>query len=62
MGPSRQICGVNHKYGRGRHIIGIENRPSMSMAGGFKLLGNIVTILDHAGWFNVQSGASPLWN
>lgn len=44
------------------HIIGIENRLSMSMAGGFKLLGNIVTILDNAGWFNVQSGASPLWN
>lgn len=49
------MCGVNHKYGgwkggRGeRLIIGVESRLSMSMAGGFKLLGNIVTILDGAG-------------
>lgn len=45
-----------------RHIIGIKSRLSMSMAGGFKLLARIFTILDNADWFNVQSGASPLWN
>lgn len=35
---------IRNTGGREGHIIGIENRLSMSMAGDFKLLGNIVTI------------------